>query len=144
MRSGELTGAASRYWSLAPGLSLPIFAGGRLRQAVKSAEAERDAALESYRSSVLGAFADAESALIRYAADRSRAERLRDARAQLERVHALTVRRETAGDVAHTEVLDAAQSRDQAADAALAAAGQAIGDFIALEKALGGGWQAER
>jgi len=141
--TGQLISEASRYWSIVPQLSVPVFAGGRLRENVHAAEAARDAALATYRSTVLKAFSDTESALIRYSADTRRAATLAGARDQLAQVHALEQRREAAGDVAHLDVLSARLALDQMADQAVSSTAQSALDFVSLEKALGGGWQPQ-
>jgi len=142
VRSGDLTNAASRYWNLAPQLTLPIFAGGRLHQHSEAARAARDAAIESYRSSVLRALADAESAVVQNAGDRRNAASLAAAADSLERTSALERTRYAAGDVSMLEVLAAERAANRAADTSTQGAGQSALDFVALQRALGGGWQS--
>ena len=141
VRSGSLTSAASRYWNIAPELTLPLFAGGRLRSQVDAAKAARDAALASYRSAVLRALADPESSLVRYAAERRREAALAAASASLESTLALERRRFEAGEASMIDVLGAERAANQAADLRTASAEQLVQDYIALGKALGGGWQ---
>jgi NodT family efflux transporter outer membrane factor (OMF) lipoprotein len=141
VRSGELASAASRYWNVVPQLTLPLFAGGRLRAQVDAAKSARDAALASYRSAVLRALADTESSLVRYATERRREANLAAAAASLDSSLALERRRFTAGDSSMIDVLAAERLVDQAADQRAASTGQLVQDYIALGKALGGGWQ---
>ncbi|MBS0393048.1 MAG: efflux transporter outer membrane subunit [Proteobacteria bacterium] len=141
VRSGELARAASRYWNLAPQLTLPLFAGGRLRGQADAARAARDAALGSYRSTVLRALSDTESSMVRFAADRDRFADLDAAASALAASVALEQRRFEAGDASMLEVLAARRTADQAADQRAAEAGQLAQDYIALGKALGGGWR---
>jgi outer membrane protein TolC len=138
---GTLTSAASRYWNIAPQLTLPLFAGGRLRGQVQAAEAARDAALASYRAAVLRALADTESSLVRFATERHRQASLAAASASLESNVALERRRFQAGDASMLDVIAAERAANQAADERTASAGQLVQDYIALGKALGGGWQ---
>jgi NodT family efflux transporter outer membrane factor (OMF) lipoprotein len=138
---GTLASAASRYWNIAPQLTLPLFAGGRLRGQVEAAEAARDAALASYRSAVLRALADTESSLVRFANERRRQASLVAASASLESSLALERQRFQAGDASMLDVLAAERAAIQAADQRTASAGQLVEDYIALGKALGGGWQ---
>lgn len=142
VRSGVLTSAASRYWDIAPQLTLPLFAGGRLKGNVRAAEAARDAALASYRSAVLQAFADTESSLIRYSAERSREASLAATAQTLEAALALERRRYGAGDASMIDVLAAERAVTQAWDEQAASRAQLARDYVALGKALGGGWQA--
>jgi NodT family efflux transporter outer membrane factor (OMF) lipoprotein len=139
---GTLTSAASRYWNIAPQLTLPLFAGGKLRSQVDAAKAGRDAALASYRATVLRALADTESSLARFATERSREASLAAASASLDSSLALERRRFQAGDASMIDVLAAERAANQAADQRVASAGQLVQNYIALGKALGGGWQA--
>ena len=141
VRSGNLTAAASRYWSIGPQLALPLLAGGRLHAQTDAARAARDAALASYRSVVLGAFADTESSLIRYANERGRTANFVSTVRALEDEVALARRRLAAGDISGLELLAAERSLSQATDQRISSSGQLALDFVALQKSLGGGWQ---
>lgn len=89
---GGLQGAAlatlvrpeSLVWSLAAGLTQPIFDGGRLQAQTEQAAAERRELLESYRKSILSAFVDVENALtaMREGAAREAARRVAIARSR--------------------------------------------------------------
>jgi outer membrane protein, multidrug efflux system len=140
VRSGDLTNAASRFWNVGAQLSVPLFSGGRLRRHVEAAEAAREAALANYRGTVLRAFADAESAVVRFAGDRGRAATLASAAATLAESLGLERKRYAAGDVSMLDVLAAERSANRAADQRAGSAGQLLVDFVALQKALGGGW----
>ncbi len=141
VHAGQFASAASRYWNFGPQLALPLFQGGRLHGSVKAAEAARDAALASYRSAVLKAFSDTESAVVRFAAERQRESGLADALLTLEAARALAQRRYDAGDTSMIELLAAQRARDAAADEDAASRTQLARYYIALGKALGGGWQ---
>ena len=141
VHSGSLTAAASQYWNAGPQLSIPLFAGGRLRAQADAARAARAAALASYRATVLGAFADTESALIRYANQRRRSINLASTERALESAVVLQQQRVAAGDASRLELLAAERSLEQAADQRTEGSGQAALDFVALQKSLGGGWQ---
>jgi NodT family efflux transporter outer membrane factor (OMF) lipoprotein len=143
VRSGDLTSAASRYWNLAPQLTVPLFAGGQLRARADAARAGRDAALASYRATVLRALADTESSLVRFAAERNRDASLAAAAASLDADVALERRRFEAGDASMIEVLAAERAANLAADQRAASDGQLAQNYIALGKALGGGWQTQ-
>jgi NodT family efflux transporter outer membrane factor (OMF) lipoprotein len=138
---GELASAASRYWNLAPQLTVPLFAGGRLRGQADAARAAQEAILGTYRATVLRALADAETALVRFAGERNRATSLEAAAARLEGSASLERRRFESGDASMIDVLAAQRLADQSADQRAASAGQLAQNYIALGKALGGGWQ---
>ena len=106
-------------------------------------EATRDAALQSYRATVLQALADTESALIRYSRERSRAASLAASQVALDQSLALARQRYRAGETALTDVLDVQRQVTALADRQAQSAGEAALDFAARHKALGGGWSGE-
>ena len=142
VRSGELASAASRYWNVAPQLSVPLFAGGRLRGQVKAAEAARDAAVASYRGSVARALSDVESSFVRYAAARARSEAADTAAVALDATVENVERRRTAGDASSVDVLVAKRASDDTREQQIIAVGDASRSYIAVNRALGGGWQS--
>jgi NodT family efflux transporter outer membrane factor (OMF) lipoprotein len=54
----KLLQSGSQQWGVGPALSLPLFDGGRLRANLSGKTAERDAAVESYNSTVINAVHD--------------------------------------------------------------------------------------
>ncbi|MGI9024012.1 MAG: efflux transporter outer membrane subunit [Burkholderiaceae bacterium] len=144
IRPGQLVDQASRFFTVGPQLLVPIFSGGRLASRVEAREAARDAAIADYRKAVLEAFADVESALIRYDRERARAADLDTAEKKLEGTLALTRIRYRAGDTTLIDVLDVERRAIQARDASAQSQGQLATQWIALHKALGGGWEGAR
>ncbi len=59
----QLTNWESRIWSIAPGLTLPIFEGGKLTAALAQAKANYEQQVATYRSAVIGAYRDVEDEL---------------------------------------------------------------------------------
>ncbi len=141
VRSGDLTSAASRFWNVGPQLTVPLFAGGRLHRQTEAAKAGQEAALAVYRGTVLRAMSEAETAVVRFAASRRDAAGLDSAAGQLAGRAALERRRYDAGDISMLEVLLAERASNHAADQRAESAGRLALDFVALQKALGGGWQ---
>ncbi|MCZ8376124.1 MAG: efflux transporter outer membrane subunit [Beijerinckiaceae bacterium] len=74
----------SAIWSLAAGVTQPIFDGGRLRAEVALSEAQRQELLEAYRQAIVSALVDVENALVavRESAARERAQAVAVARAR--------------------------------------------------------------
>jgi NodT family efflux transporter outer membrane factor (OMF) lipoprotein len=138
---GQLTAQASRYWSFAPQLSLPLFAGGELHNQVKARQAAYDAALANYRHAVLVALSDSETALIRYARESQRLTRLEAARQAAQQSLALQRRRVAAGEAPQDEVLQAESQYLLASDLQTQSQSARALDLISLYKALGGGWR---
>lgn len=129
------------------GLALPqirwsLFDGGRNKAQVASkrqAYAEQEA---NYRNTVLTALQDAEGSLTRFGSQRQVYGKALDSQAQAARAQALQQQRANAGTVARSDALSAQRQQVQAAQATAAAAAELTTDFIAVEKALGLGWQA--
>lgn len=123
--------------------AFPLFDAGRRRAALagRAEAAEADAA---WRGQVLTALRETEDSLSRLEADRMRAERLAGAaQASFAAAEAFKTR-EANGLQGATESLDARIAWLQARDAEVQARAQAAADTVALVKALGGGWEAER
>ena len=139
VHQGNLTSAASRYWSLGPQLSLPLFNAGGLQDQVKEKQAERDAALAVYRQRVLTALADTETALLRYAQEQQRQQQLQAGLQVAARQLQLAGQRYQVGETAQTEVLDLRQQYAQARELLLASQQAEAQNLVALFKALGGG-----
>ena len=106
LRVGDLIRTASRFGSLVPGFSLPIFDGGRRRAVVRRQQALLDESLATYNATILRALSDVKTALLRYREDRNRVDRLRTARNRLTHTLELARLRFQAGETALTEVLD--------------------------------------
>jgi NodT family efflux transporter outer membrane factor (OMF) lipoprotein len=141
VHTGNLLNAASRYWNLTPQLTVPLFAGGRLRQQVKASEAAKDAALNAYRTTVLRALSDTESSIVRFSSERNREGDLAAAAAARLADVELLRRRFAAGDASMIDVLNTERALDQAADQDAASRAQLARNYVALGKALGGGWR---
>jgi NodT family efflux transporter outer membrane factor (OMF) lipoprotein len=137
---GEFGQRASRTWSLAPQVSLPIFGRGRLTSEVSAREAVRDTTLATYQKAVLQALSDVETAMIRYDRAWARMHALEQAATQLN-ANASLVRREfEEGRSSRIELLDAERQARQAEEQRVDAAGSLDIQLVALYKALGGGW----
>jgi NodT family efflux transporter outer membrane factor (OMF) lipoprotein len=142
-QAGDLGQSASTYYNIGPSLRWPIFAGGSIRARIRAASARADAAAARYEKAVLGALADSETAINRYAAARMALQDRAAARTQSATALELTQQRYRHGDDDLVSVLQA-QSLYAAADKAwIYTAQQSLQDYAALIKALGGGWGAQ-
>jgi NodT family efflux transporter outer membrane factor (OMF) lipoprotein len=126
-------------WSVAAGLTQPLFQGGRLAGQRAAAIAARDAAAARYQATVLAAFRDVADALRAIGSD---AEELR-ARREAARVAALSLeiarRQQRLGATSLLEVLAAQQADARARIALIQATAARFSDTVALHLALGGG-----
>jgi outer membrane protein TolC len=131
-----------REWNWGPALSLPIFDAGKRAAEVRGARARYDEALATYQGQVRRAVREVEESLVRLD---SASRREADANAALQ---------------GYQQFLRAAEARvkvgagslselEEARRAVVAAQGVAVGvsrdrlsNWIALYKAVGGGWQS--
>jgi multidrug efflux system outer membrane protein len=131
---------SSRTWSIGPSVSLPIFAGGRLRANYHRSQAAFAEATGQYQQQVLIAFGDVEDSLsdIHYLADQAAAQER--AVSHSKRASDLATERYTSGIVSYLEVVDASRDLLQSERSAAQLAGQRLIADVQLIKSLGGGW----
>lgn len=145
--AGSVATAASQlftpgggFWSVAGGVTQPIFQGGTLLHKTLAARAAFDQAKGQYRSTVVTAFQnvadtlyalqyDAETFKAAAASERAAADSLAIARRQLQ-----------LGAVSYLSLLNAQQTYEQAVIARIGAQTSRLSDTAALFLALGGGW----
>ncbi|HEV2454654.1 MAG TPA: efflux transporter outer membrane subunit [Verrucomicrobiae bacterium] len=132
----------SRTWTFGPGISLPIFAGGRNLANYRRSRAAYEEAVAAYRQEVLVAFGDAENSLsdISHLADQAAAQDRAVTSAR--RSADLAAERYRSGIVSYIEVVDANRDALTAERAATQLTGQRLIATVQLIKALGGGFDA--
>lgn len=138
---GSLFDWSSRFFRLTANLTAPIIDGGRRRGEVELQRGRVDEAVARYRRTVLGAFREVEEGLAALGRNVRRSElaertveRRRKARAVLDEQY-------RAGLVGLLDVLTAERDLADAETLAVNARAQVTVDWIALQKALGGGWR---
>jgi multidrug efflux system outer membrane protein len=138
---GDLFQWSARTWGIGALLSLPVFDGGRRSAAIQNASAEFDAALASYRESILVAFKDVEDELaaLRLLADQ--AETQRRAVAAADRATVLSGSRYSNGFVSQLELLDAQRSELRNRRQSVQVRSAQYQATVGLIKALGGAWE---
>ena len=141
-RPGDLLRASSVSWSWGPSVSIPIFDAGKLAAARDATQAQRDEYLVAWRSSVLTALEDVENALLSFSQERLRARQLGAAVENYRKAAGLTRTQYEAGKSSFLEVLDAERSLYSAEDSLIQSRVSFAKDYVALAKALGGGWDA--
>lgn len=137
---GDLAKSSSISWSFGPSLSIPIFNGGQLKAAVEYAQAERDAYFIAYRAAVLGALQDVENASVALQQERLKYRSLDASAASYRQAVSLARTLYQSGSSSFLDVLDSERSAYSADDTLLASRVAIATDYIALNKALGGGW----
>lgn len=142
--SSQLDGlfkSGSGDWSFGPGLSLPLFDGGRRDSALALAEVRQQQALVAYDQAVQGAFRDVADALAAQRGLSDQAQTLtRMLAVQNERARLAQLRYD-AGAVRYLEVLDAERDRLSAEQSLVQARRALLSARVALYTALGGGTQ---
>jgi NodT family efflux transporter outer membrane factor (OMF) lipoprotein len=125
---------------ISPSLSWSVLNIPRTRANVRSAEADRDQALADYRSSVLQALLDANSALERYGRDQQALVQWQQARDAAAEAAALTRQRYAAGTTSLIDSLDTERQRMAAEDQLITAESNLMLAYVSLQKSLGLGW----
>ncbi len=137
--SSSLT-ATSIPWSFGPALSIPLFDGGSRRAAVASAIANYDAAVAAYKSGVFDAVAEVETALVR---NDSARRRIGDATTAAKNYRAYFNAIDSNWKAGGASLLDREEARRSAQSAEVSLIEirrDSVRYWIALYKALGGGW----
>ncbi len=137
---GDLVSGDSLGFAVGPRLSWAIFDAGRVRAQISAANARNDQAAARYTKAVLGALADSETAINRYAAAIATVHE-RDAASTASRTSLdLARQRYKAGEDDLLAVLQAETAYANADRGTAQARQSALETYAALIKALGGGW----
>lgn len=137
---GDLGRNSTIGWSFGPGLSVPLFNGGQRAAAVEIARAQRDQSFIAYRAAILQALEEVENALVSLSKDRL----ISDKRAQSAQAYAQSLQLSRSlyqsGNTSFLELLTAERSYYAAQQSLIDSRAAMTKDYIALMKALGGGW----
>ena len=132
-----------RPWSIGPSLTLPLFDGNRRAANVDAARAQYGAAEAVFRARVRSAVREVEEALVRQAGVAERLNSTRAAAAGYRESLEGARNRQRAGLGSLIELEDARRT-SFAADAAVAALEyEGVSAWIALYRAVGGGWDGK-
>lgn len=137
---GDLAKSSSISWAFGPTLSVPIFSGGQLEAAVRLSEAQRDQSFLAYEASVLTALEEVENSLVALKQERLRRDKLTTSASNYAKAARLSRDLYEAGSTSFLDVLDAERSLYSAADSLIQSRITLATDYVALNKALGGGW----
>src|SRR5215468_6805466 len=140
----DLTLGAGNFFSVGPGISLPLFTGGRIRSNIAVQTSRQREALISYQSSILNALEEVQNALVNYSQEQERRVRLNQAAQQSQLAVDLATEQYRGGLVDFLSVLDAQRELYADEDLAVQSQTSVTANVIALYRALGGGWSAEQ
>ena len=144
LQSGEFKSLAdyeSRFWSIGPSVSWPVFDAGRIRSNIEVQNAREEQAALGYEQAVLSAFQDVEDALVSYTKEQARRATLTDGARANQRAVELANDLYQAGRADFLSVLQAQRDLFESQDAVVQSERAVSANLIALYKALGGGWQ---
>ena len=133
----------SRYWSIGPSITWPIFNAGRIRANIQTYNEAQQQALTSYEQTVLQAMEDVEDALVAYSREQMRRQALNDSVNANRQSVDLATQQYRQGVVDFLTVLEAQRALFLAEDQLAMSDAQIAADLVALYKAMGGGWEVE-
>jgi NodT family efflux transporter outer membrane factor (OMF) lipoprotein len=129
------------FWTVGPGLTLPLFEGGLRTAEVGAAKAAYRQAASAYKETVLGAFGDVEDqlALLRWLGDEQQHENAAVVDASKTLTMAMALYKD--GATNFLDVVTAQTAELQAERNALDIKTRRVAATVALIRALGGGWE---
>jgi NodT family efflux transporter outer membrane factor (OMF) lipoprotein len=132
--------AQSRFWSIGPTITWPVFDAGKIRANIEIRNAQQEQALKLYEKSVLGALGDVESALVNYSKEQTRYRSLLGAVDANRRALQMSNDLYTQGLIGFLNVLDAERALYSSENDLAQSEANMASNLVALYKALGGGW----
>jgi NodT family efflux transporter outer membrane factor (OMF) lipoprotein len=130
----------SGFYSVAAGLTQPIFDGFRLKGLLNQAQGRQEELLQIYRRSVISAFADVENALVAVQQNAERERRQREAVEASRRAFDLSETRLREGTIDLVTLLNTQTTLFQAQDTLAIVRLARFQATVSLFQALGGGW----
>jgi outer membrane protein, multidrug efflux system len=139
----DLAFGSSRFWSVGPTLSWPIFDAGRIRANIQVQNAREEQRLTQYEQVVLTALEDVENALVAYSREQTRGSRLAEAVEANQRAVELANELYIRGLGDFLNVLESQRSLFALQSDFAQSEVTMSSNLVALYKALGGGWQSD-
>ncbi|PYU90880.1 MAG: hypothetical protein DMG08_16705 [Acidobacteria bacterium] len=138
----DLTLGLGNFFSFGPGISVPLFNGGRIRSNIAVQASRQRAALIGYRSAILNALEEVQNALVNYSDEQERRDRLDQAVRQSQLAVDLAAEQYRAGLVDFLSVLEAQRALYANEDQLVQSQTSVTTNLVTLYRALGGGWSA--
>jgi NodT family efflux transporter outer membrane factor (OMF) lipoprotein len=129
------------FFSLVGSLTQPIFDGGRILGNFEFTKARQDELLQTYRKTVVSAFADVDNALVSIRETTTRLRLQREVVAASRRAFQLAEQQLQAGTADIVTVLNTQLTLFQAEDSLWQAELARLLAYVSLYQALGGGWE---
>ena len=141
--AGLLT-PANRVWSLAAGVTQPIFQGGALLGQYQLAKGRYEELLADYHKAVISALANVEDALVAVGQTREQVARQQQATRTAQRAYEFARVQMRAGTINVLTLLNTETALFSARDALAQAKYAHLQALVSLYQALGGGWQLQQ
>ncbi|WP_410211682.1 efflux transporter outer membrane subunit [Aquirhabdus sp.] len=139
-RLSDLFKSATDFWTLAGGVTQPLFDAGALKHKQGAAEASYDLAKAQYRQTVLGAFQNVADVLQAIQADTTGLQAAEKSVTAATRSAGIARQQFKFGDISTLALLVIEQNEQQAQLNMAQARANQLQDTAALFQALGGGW----
>src|SRR3989441_407020 len=136
----DLTLGAGNFFSAGPGISLPLFTGGRIRSNIAVQTSRQRSALISYQSAILNSLEEVQDALVNYSQEQERRDRLNEAVQHSQLAVDLATEQYRAGLVDFLSVLEAQRELYANEDQFVQSQTSVTTNLVGLYRALGGGW----
>src|SRR2546428_1176783 len=136
----DLTLGAGNFFSAGPGISLPLFTGGRIRSNIAVQTSRQRSALISYQSAILNSLEEVQDALVNYSQEQERRDRLNEAVQHSQLAVDLATEQYRAGLVDFLSVLEAQRELYANEDQLVQSQISVTTNLVGLYRALGGGW----
>src|SRR5690348_15766091 len=136
----DLTLGAGNFFSAGPGISLPLFTGGRIRSNIAVQSSRQRESLIVYQSAILNALEEVENTLVSYSREQERRDRLAESVEQSQLAVHLADEQYRAGLADFLSVLEAQRDLYASEDQLAQSQTNLSADLVALYRALGGGW----
>jgi len=143
MLGDALFGSASRFFNIAPAVSLPLFDGGRLRAGLDASDADYELAVAQYNKALVGALGDVADAINRLEALGRQVDAKQHAADVARQSFDTATERYGSGIGNYLDVLTIEQQLLGAQQQLAALNAQRIDVSIQLMQALGGGYQGD-
>jgi NodT family efflux transporter outer membrane factor (OMF) lipoprotein len=128
-------------WSIGPAVRWALFDFGTTDAFIQTADFQTREALWNYRKTVINAVREVDDALQNYDAERARLQSLSRGLTAAQRAYTLAKQRYNRGIIDFLNVLDAERQLFLLQDELALSQEQTTTQFVALCKALGGGWE---
>ncbi|MGH7828355.1 MAG: efflux transporter outer membrane subunit [Candidatus Binatia bacterium] len=139
--AGDWLTGGSRFWSIGPTITWPIFDAGRIRANIEVRNAQQEQALTQYEKAILTALEDVENSLVGYSREQARYRSLTEAVAANRRAVAMANELYVNGLVNFLNVLEAQRSLYASENDLAQSEAAMASNLVSLYKALGGGWE---